>query len=348
MTDWYGERHVRDLKAMGMNTIRFMMNYRIFEDNARPGVFKPEGWAFIDRYIEWARKHDLYIILDMHSPQGGFQSWGGGGALWSDRSNQQRLIRLWRAIADRYRNEPRIAAYDLLNEPLPPTPADWQRLAQQIVDAIRSVDVNHLIIVEHVLWVTRGASDWSLPLLKSFQITVNDPAGGENLMYDTHFYEPKAFALQLTPATNNRDGGRYPDPQRQDRMFDGRRLPRNRAQLEHQLKLAALDFMDKHNVSMNIGEWAPGDVTLGDKGGLEYIRDLLELFDRHGLSWQFYSFNEFHTDGSLQRLKSEPANTFRTHFSGKKGGSRETRSRNHSSLRNMSARFLWVLPLAPL
>src|SRR5438034_5985257 len=39
--------------------------------------------------------------------------------LFMDKRNQDRLLELWVKIARRYRDEPTVAAYDLLNEPLP-------------------------------------------------------------------------------------------------------------------------------------------------------------------------------------------------------------------------------------
>jgi aryl-phospho-beta-D-glucosidase BglC (GH1 family) len=72
-------------------------------------------------------------------------------ALWDDRNNQLRLISLWRAIANHCKSKLHVAAYDLLNEPFPrKTVTQWKLLAEELKDAIRSVDSNPLIIVERV------------------------------------------------------------------------------------------------------------------------------------------------------------------------------------------------------
>jgi len=79
-------------------------------------------------------------------PQGGYQSQGNGDALWNQTENQNRLVALWKAIADRYKGEDRIAGFGPVNEPVPPqSMTQWSVLAQKLVDGIREVDKNHLI-----------------------------------------------------------------------------------------------------------------------------------------------------------------------------------------------------------
>ena len=85
--------------AMGMNTVRFYLNYRTFESDAAPGTYLADGWQWLDDNIAWAKKHGVYLVLNMHVPPGGFQSLGAGKALWDRPDMQERLIKLWTAIA---------------------------------------------------------------------------------------------------------------------------------------------------------------------------------------------------------------------------------------------------------
>ena len=80
----YGRVH-----DMGMNAVRFYMNYKTFEDDANPYAYKQTGWDWIDLNIAWAKAHGVYLILNIHVPQGGFQSNGAGIALWNDIENYQ-------------------------------------------------------------------------------------------------------------------------------------------------------------------------------------------------------------------------------------------------------------------
>jgi len=197
----YGRVH-----DMGMNAVRFYMNYKTFEDDANPYVYKQTGWDWIDLNIAWAKAHNVYLILNMHVPQGGFQSNGNGGALWNDPANQDRLKALWFNIAKKYANEPTIAAFDLLNEPVVTTSiSQWATLAQDIVDTIRTANTNSMIIVERVNAV---GTNWSNNSdMNFFDLT------GENIAYEFHFYSPIEFTHQgaswITPVPAI--GQTYPD-----------------------------------------------------------------------------------------------------------------------------------------
>lgn len=194
------------LAAMGANSTRFLLNYRTLEDDNAPFVYKQAGWDWIDQNVAWARAHGIRLILNVHVPEGGFQSNGEGGALWSDSRNQDRLTALWSAIAAHYADEPTIAGYGLLNEPAPLMDrAQWASLAQRLLDAIRVADMHHLVVVERTNSVAGSyGQDQDMNLF-----LVNDPAA--NVMYEFHFYEPSEYTFQLQPWNNTPDGGIYPD-----------------------------------------------------------------------------------------------------------------------------------------
>src|ERR1041384_2008966 len=65
---------------MGANSTRFLLNHVTFEDDAAPYVYKDAGWAWIDENVGWGKAHGIRLILNMHLPEGGFQSDGNGGA----------------------------------------------------------------------------------------------------------------------------------------------------------------------------------------------------------------------------------------------------------------------------
>jgi endoglucanase len=196
------------VKDMGMNAIRFYLNYRFFEDDIAPYVYKQSGWDWLDQNVGWAKKYGIYIILNIHIPQGGFQSNGGGAALWDVIENQNRLAALWKAIAARYSEEPAVGGYDLLNEPVVSTGVEqWKSLAQRLTDTIRSVDANHLVIVEQLCGVI---GNWSLTADPAYSwFLVNDAYA--NVMYDFHFYEPMDYTYQNATWTSFGEAGTYPD-----------------------------------------------------------------------------------------------------------------------------------------
>lgn len=201
----HSEKDFERVKTLGFNSIRFAFNGNWYRDN--PQHF----WAWLDRNVALARKYDLMLVLDLHSPIGGFwldpTSPKLDFGLWDDPALQQENVDLWQAIAKRYRDEPHIAAYDVLNEPVTndSTGDKWRLLAERLVAAIREVDDNHLIIIERLYGVNGKYGTKNIPS----QFLVKD----NNVMYDFHFYEPLEYTHQFASwvARPLTDGGHYPD-----------------------------------------------------------------------------------------------------------------------------------------
>lgn len=203
----HNEEDYKRVAALGMNTIRFYLNYKTFEDDQNPYTYKKEGWDWLDKNLAWAKKNNIYLILNMHAPQGGYQSQGKGNALWRNKSNQSRLTKLWRAIANRYADEPTILGYDILNEPcVPDSIGQWKSYAKTLVNNIRKVDKNHLIIVERTNAVK---GKWTNNEAMNF-FKIED----DNILYTFHFYNPIEYSHQNTSWSSFGDGGSYPDENR--------------------------------------------------------------------------------------------------------------------------------------
>lgn len=275
----HDERDFARLRALGMNLVRFYLHYRTFEDDGAPYAYLPDGWAWLDQNVRWARDHGVYLILNMHAPQGGYQSTGQGGALWREPDNAARLTALWRAIAERYANEPVIAGYDLLNEPVVSTArSQWHTLAQRIARAIREVDGRHPVIVERVNAVgTDWSSDADMNLFR-----IDDP----NPVYTFHFYDPFEYSHQYTSWTDlaRREGGVYPDPAR------GRDRAWLAAQLERYLRWAR-----REGVALYCGEFGLFRACFeAGRNGVAWAADMIDLLDDAGLPWTWHSWHEDH------------------------------------------------------
>ncbi len=150
------ETDIQFIRDSGLNSVRIPLHYKFF----LPGG---EGFDLIEPAVEWCRKAGLWVILDMHCAPGGQtgsnidDSWNFP-ALYDSEQDQILLCEIWRAIAQRFRDEPAILGYDLLNEPIP----QWPRLRQfnerleplyqRVTRAIREVDTKHCIILEAAQW----------------------------------------------------------------------------------------------------------------------------------------------------------------------------------------------------
>ena len=152
LNDYYSrfitEKDIALIAQSGFNCIRLPFNYRLFDAANNGGI---NGYAIVDKLIQWCRKNSIYIVLDMHAAPGGqtpyFIADPSGTSLWKSEENKQQTLLLWKSIADKYKNETVIAGYDLLNEPDIKT-TDLIDLYKKIVQSIRSIDTHHLLLIE--------------------------------------------------------------------------------------------------------------------------------------------------------------------------------------------------------
>lgn len=198
----FDEEDYLAVKQAGMNVVRLNIWYLLFEDDAAPYVYKQEGWDWLNKQIIAARNAGVRLILSMMHPQCGYQGNGYNGTFWTGGSAlgscQDRLKALWRAIAQRYRDEPVIASFDLMNETMPTSQAQYVAYIEQLIAAIRSVDTRHLVQVQSCF-----ASDCGEPPL------VNDT----NVLYDFHHYDYWPASSQLSYGGDQGDTNmRYGDP----------------------------------------------------------------------------------------------------------------------------------------
>jgi endoglucanase len=160
---WVAEGDIAAIAAADMNHVRLPINARVVMGD--DGAFIDDGIALVDRCIDWCRAHGLWVVLDLHGAPGGQtgtnidDSPNGKPELFTSSRYRAQTIAFWRMLAERYRDEPVVAGYDLLNEPLPEPhrrdhSAGLAGLYRELTAAIREVDPNHLIIYEGTHWAT--------------------------------------------------------------------------------------------------------------------------------------------------------------------------------------------------
>lgn len=142
------------LASLGLNCLRIPINYRHFEDDSNPGVYKDEGFKKVDRIVETCAKHGIYTILDLHTAPGGQnQAWHCDSGIhkalfWEHKCFQDRFVKLWEALAAHYRGNTSVAGYNPLNEPGDEQHWRLQAFYTRIELAIRSVDPHHILFLD--------------------------------------------------------------------------------------------------------------------------------------------------------------------------------------------------------
>ena len=156
---------IRFIKQSGFNSVRVPFNYRLFVTDGTPASLDGPGYELLDRVVSWCRSEGVYVILDMHAAPGGQTGDNIDDSfaypfLFESSESQELTIDLWRKIAARYRNEPAVIGYDLLNEPIAhyfdiaSLNPKLEPLYRRIVSGIREVDRNHIIFLGGAQWDT--------------------------------------------------------------------------------------------------------------------------------------------------------------------------------------------------
>ena len=147
------------LREAGFNSIRVPMHYKFFEsENA-------QGFALLDRVVEWSTQEGLYVILDLHAAPGGqtganIDDSYGYPWLYDSPKEQEHLITIWQRLARHYKDNRTVLAYDLLNEPIPNYPAlrplnvKLEPLYKKLTAAVRQVDSHHILFLGGAQWDT--------------------------------------------------------------------------------------------------------------------------------------------------------------------------------------------------
>lgn len=196
---------IRFIASQGANTIRLPFNYKLFTDEDYMGLTAAQdGFARVDSVVKWCRDNSLYLILDMHDCPGGQTGDNiddGYGYPWLLESEpaQQLFCEIWRRIADRYKDEPVILGYELMNEPIAhyfdnkdELNKKLEPLYRRATAVIREVDRNHIILLGGAQWnsIFDMFTDWKFD---------------NNIMYTCHRYGGPATSDAIRSYIDFRD-----------------------------------------------------------------------------------------------------------------------------------------------
>lgn len=287
---FWASEDVAFLKQYGATVARLPLNYRHFERDDRPFEYLEAGFARLDRALTWCARHGVYAILDLHAAQGWQSSdWHCDNSsrhsfFWDHLQFQDRFVALWQEFARRYRGNPAVAGYNVLNEPVTNAPAgrfsdrytsNWEvinRVYRRVVGAIREIDPDHLIFLE---------GDYFSTLFEGLDAPF-DP----NLVYSSHNYSMAAFG---------------PVPYPNDRWNRERQRD---AFMNHQ----GTQFAWRHNVPLWVGEF--GAALMGSPeqraGALQALDDQIGIFEEFGAHWTIWTYKGIGAMGTVMVPSEAP------------------------------------------
>jgi len=104
---------------------------------------------YVDPIVKACRHYGIYCFLDQHNyfhEYAAGDSWLPRGAVWGPERVKVWAAN-WKKIAERYKDEPWVMGYELMNEPYDMPGKQVQQYYSEAIKAIREVDTKHIIIL---------------------------------------------------------------------------------------------------------------------------------------------------------------------------------------------------------
>ncbi len=200
-SNWITEQDYKNVADLGMNCIRLPIWYRNFQSDDNGTWYRNAAgeidFSELDQVIAMCRKYSLYLIIDLHGLPGYQNDYDHCGKSKSmslfDNTPQARRYRevvldFWTTIAAHCKDEPTVAMYDLMNEPLGTNITREGNLQQsfwdfsnELYNAIRTVDPDHIITMEAI---------WDPSAIAGPEVY-----GWKNIVYQEHLYDVTNIAF---------------------------------------------------------------------------------------------------------------------------------------------------------
>ncbi len=188
------------LASRGFDIVRLAVPWQRLQEippggSAADGLEQPIDQEYLDvvsAEVAKAAGAGLRTVIDLHN--GCTYPWGAGpfveGSLrCGDGITEEHVQTVWTALAERFRGDQRVAAYDIFNEPRWSVGIDaYKKFSQVAVDAIRATGDEHMLWVEGILSDERGR----LAAIAPDGPWIVDALG--KTMYSEHFYDNEGGA----------------------------------------------------------------------------------------------------------------------------------------------------------
>jgi aryl-phospho-beta-D-glucosidase BglC (GH1 family) len=243
-----------NIRNLGANCVRYMFGYN------PKGTYEPKQIDEVERQIHYFTSQGLWVIpvlyeFEVADPAHPHDSKKKLGP-WSTPTMNQEFLALWTDIITRLKNEPKLAAWEPINEPHDTDPAIVSAWYRDLLPRLRQLDPVRPIVVEGANY--SHAED----LTDSFKM---DDA---NVIYAFHFYNPYNYTTDI---------------QKPPLVYPG---PWGKQYLAKTME-PALRFRDRQHVPIWCGEW--GTKTAAPGYDL-WLRDVFDLLQSDKLDWCIWSW----------------------------------------------------------
>lgn len=181
------KKDIEYIASLGFDHVRVPVDYNVLEDEE--GVIKPSGFAYLENCRSWCTDCGLNMLIDLHECFGysfdPLKKDMDRKKFFYDEKLQDRFLRLWEEIAERFKAYPAQVAFEPLNEVvLKEVWEAWNTLIAKYVKTIRAIAPDNYLVIGGVCY----NNVLSVPLL--------EVPSDKKIVYNFHCYEPMVFTHQ--------------------------------------------------------------------------------------------------------------------------------------------------------
>jgi endoglucanase len=279
----YTKKDFEELKSLGVDVVRLPINLHSMTTQAPDYKLQPLFLFFLDQVVNWAEELQINLILDNHT----FDVTAS-----TDTAIGQVLVPVWMHMAEHFKNRSTKILYEVLNEPHGISDAQWNRIQQSVVAAIRTVDQTHTIIV--------GPANWN----SYNNLTVMPAYKDTNLIYTFHFYDPFLFTHQGADWTDLGPLSGVPFPYNANRMpvlppalagtwvassFANYRFDGTMQQVQNWLTIV-LNFQKSRNVPLFCGEFGVYMLNSPDTDRVSWYQGVRTYLQQNNIPWTIWDY----------------------------------------------------------
>ena len=293
------ERDIAYIASLGFDHVRVPVDYVLFEEE--DGTEKEDGFVYLERCRQWCGEHGLHMLIDLHECYGysfdPLKRDMDRKRFFYDDALQERFLRLWGRIAERFKAYQKQVAFEPLNEVVLPEVAEaWNKVAAKYIATMRKIVPDSWLVIGGVCY----NSVTTVPLLA---IPLDD-----KIVYNFHCYEPAVFTHQGAYWVDNmpldfRIG--YPASLAAYREAGERlKLSRNLTGAVYDEKLSepgeaffedifapALKKAEHDNVPLYCGEYGVIGLASGEDK-IRWLADIHRVMNRYGIGRALWNYKE--------------------------------------------------------
>ncbi|MDO4620367.1 MAG: cellulase family glycosylhydrolase [Lachnospiraceae bacterium] len=285
------------IATLGFDHVRVPVDYNVLEDEE--GNILETGFEYLMRCREWCEEYGLHMLIDLHECYGysfdPLKKNMDRRKFFYDEELQERFLKLWTNIAERFKDYQDMVAFEPLNEVvLVEVTEAWNQLVKKYIARIRTITPDVYIVI--------GGVDYNNVL----SVKLLDPPADDKIVYNFHCYEPMIFTHQGAYWMEEFPSDyriTYPQPVEVYQAETTRILHATTGTLFlDEVKEMGPDYFniiirdavtaaEKYDVPLYCGEY--GVIDLADNPSkINWLRDIHTAFNRYGIGRSLWNYKE--------------------------------------------------------